>query len=578
MFDDTLDRRSALKVGLALTGGIAAAALVGCGGDDEEDQGEPQPVATGAASTKPEGDGRFPYNLPASTAQPKRGGTFVQGVSWNVGPLDPAKSAAGGTIAPARGAYNGVVRFVTGAKAKPRQVDLEPDLGESWEVSPDGLTYTFKLMKGVKWQNVVPVSGRPFTAEDVKFAWERYAASGAQKGYWTALDRITTNGDATVVVRLKRPSPDFLIPIASRYLTIHPRELVDAGTIDKQAIGTGPMLLKEATASDKAVLERNPDYFRGPVPIERIEHRVMVDAQARVNAFRVGQLDHAQTAFSNLRDVDALLKTNPDVQVTVQEPLYAPFQYTFNLENPKWQDVRVRRAIQMGIDREAIVQVVLEGAGANLTAIPWLYLFNELPTGADKLGQWWAYEPDQAKQLLQAAGVENLSFDCIWYGYSETGNARPNAQVVDQLRKIGVTMRAQQTEYTQFNSQWTGVTYSDVADGWSSNGFTGDTFFLEQLHSTSPNNRSRGLKDPQIDAWAEQQSSELNASARREIWRKIWDRVQDQVWRVDKPSGKGYEVLQPWVRNMSFTGPLNANYSFTEVTAPSQLEKAWLDK
>src|SRR5690606_34521809 len=118
-----------------------------------------------------------------------------------------------------------------------------------------------------------------------------------------------------------------------------------------------------------------------------------------------------------------------------------------------------------------------------------------------------------AKQLLQAAGAEDLTFDCIWYSYTESGNAQPNAMVVDQLRNIGVTMNAQKLEYTQFNSQWTGVTYEDAVDGWSANGFTADTYFSEQLHSASPSNRSRGLQDAQIDEWADAQSSELDPDA-----------------------------------------------------------------
>jgi ABC-type transport system substrate-binding protein len=445
-------------------------------------------------------------------------------------------------------------------------------------VAPDGLTYTFTLNDGVKWQNLPPVNARPFTAADVKFAWDRYAAGGAQKAYWAALDRIDVNGDSTVIVKLKRPSPDFLIPVASRYLTMHPHEIVDDGSIERQPIGTGPMIFKEGKVDQHVVMERNADYFRGPVPLDGIEFRIMPDVQARLNALRVGQVDHAQTVIGGLRDLEALLKTNADVQVMTAEPLFAAFQYTFNLESPKWQDIRVRRAVQMGIDRKAIVQVVNDNNGAVVTAIPWSFLFDDIPTSADVLGPWWDYKPEQAKQLLQAAGAEDLSFDCIWYPYTESSNTRPNAQVVDQLRAVGVTMTTQQLEYTQFNSQWTTVKYDDVVDGWSANGFTADTYFSEQLHSGSPNNRSRGLSDPQIDEWADAQSSELDAQKRKEFQRKIWDRVQDQVWRVDKPAAKGYEVLQPWVRNVSFTGPFNANYSFTELAAPSQLERAWLDK
>jgi len=224
--------------------------------------------------------------------------------------------------------------------------------------------------------------------------------------------------------------------------------------------------------------------------------------------------------------------------------------------------------------------VVNEGAGAVVPTIPWVYLFDKEPApNADVFGSWWGYQPAEAKKLLQAAGAENLAFDFVWYNYSDTGNSRPIAMMVDHLRQIGVTMKPQQLEYTQFNSQWTGVppTYADTADGWSANGFTPDTFFYEHLHSKSPSNRYK-LKDQQIDQWAEEQSQELNLEKRREIQRKIWDRAQDQVWRVEKPAAKNYDVLQPWVRNISFTGPFGANYSFTEITAAAQLERGWLDK
>lgn len=577
-------RRTLLRGSVLGVAGLAAAALLGCGGDDDttDDGAAPAPARStpGAVAGVTDGDGRFSYNVKEATGPAKRGGTLVQGVTWNVGPMDPTKSAAGGTIGPGRGAYNGVLRFVSGPKASARAVKLEGDLAKSWQVTPDGLTYTFQLNGGVKWQNVAPVSGRAFGSADVKYAWERYAGAGAQRAYWVALDRIDVPDDSMVVVKLKRPSPDFLIPLGSRYLTIHPREIVEDGSIDRRAIGTGAMIQREAKPDQQVVFERNPDYFRGPVPLDRVEHRVMPDGQARLNAFRVGQLDHAIGLVGGLREVEVLLAGNPNLQVLPGLPINAGAGIVFNLDLPKWQDVRVRRAIQMAIDRQAIVQAVNEGAGAVVPTIPWVFLFDKEPApDSDVFGAWWRYQPAEAKKLLQAAGAEGLAFDFIWYNYSDTGNSRPIAMMVDHLRQIGVAMKPQQLEYTQFNSQWTGVppTYADAVDGWSANGFTPDTFFYEHLHSKSPSNRYK-LKDQQIDQWAEQQSGELDPQKRREIHRKIWDRVQDQVWRVEKPAAKNYDLLQPWVRNISFTGPFGSNYSFTEITAAAQLERGWLDK
>lgn len=557
--------------------GLAAAALVGCGDDDEApDEEATQAPGTGTAPAS--GAAGYPTNITDTGGTPQPGGVLVQAVTWDVGPMDPTKSAAGGTIGPSRGVYQGVLRFVSGPKADPFKIDIEGDLAESWQQSPDGMTTTFKLHSGVRWQNLDPLNGRAFTAADVKYTWERYAASGAQSVYFQAVDRIEAPDDSTVVVHMKQPSPDFLTPIASRYLLIHPRELVDDGTIETRAIGTGPMILKEASPAQRVVLERNPDYFRGAVHLDGVEHRIMADANARTSAFRVGQVGHAQSIAGTLREVESLTAAVKDVQVIMTPATNTYFAISFNLNDPRFTDVRVRRAMSMAMDREAIVQVVYQGAGASVPSIPWLYVVDSEPAYTDPIyGPYWQYQPEQAKQLLQAAGAESLEFDMKYYNYSDVGNSLPDQQIVDQYRQVGITLKPVATDYNEFNSQWTTGKNEVASDGWLANGFTADNFFHNTLHSKAPGNRYT-INDPQIDEWAEQQSRELDPAARREIHRKIWDRVQDQQWRIDKPYNDGFDVLQPWVRGVSFTGPLLINYSFTEMTASGQMERAWLDK
>ena len=223
------DRRTLLRGALLGGAGLAAAALIGCG-DDDDDDAAVAPVATAtqaaaateaAAPDEPEGlvtpaGNVIPLQFPEPAgATPKPGGVLKQAVAWNVGPIDPTVSAAGGTIGPGRAAYNRVIGFVSGPDADPFKIEFRPELAESWERSEDGLSYTFHLNDGVKFHNVDPLDGRDFTSGDVKYAWDRYAAGGAQSQYFTAVSSIEAPDDLTVVVNMKSPQPDFLTPIAS---------------------------------------------------------------------------------------------------------------------------------------------------------------------------------------------------------------------------------------------------------------------------------------------------------------------------------------------------------------------------
>ncbi len=586
-------RRTVLRGALLGGVGLAAAALVGCGGDDDDDDDAAAPAAPAAATAvaaateqaapdaseglvTPAGN-VIPLQFPEPAGvTPKAGGVLKQAVAWNVGPIDPTVSAAGGTIAPGRAAYNRVIGFVSGPDADPYKIEFRPELAASWERAEDGLSYTFHLNEGVKFHNVDPTNGRDFTAADVKFAWDRYAAGGAQSQYFTAVRSIEAADDHTVVVNMISPQPDFLTPIASRYLTIHPREIVDDGTIEQRAIGTGPMIMKEATPAERVLYEKNPDYWEKEVLLDGLEHLVMQDQQARRAAMRVNQVDHAMIVTSTVGDLDALLETNPDVKGTWSPTVNAGTQIAFNMKTVSaYQDERVRRALSVGLDRQFMIDIAYEGYGAQVSTLPWFFLFDEAPTPeSGLLGEWWGYRPDEAKKLLQAAGAENLSFEMIYHNYAATWDQL--AEILqEQFGALGVNVEVTKLDYTSYNSQLIQVTYEDVIYGWSANGFDADTFFYAQIHSGSAANRYN-IEDPQIDAWAEAQKVELDPEARKELHRNIWDRIHERVYRIDMPAPQYWSLYQPWLRNVRFVGPLGINYSFTEIAA--QVQDAWLDK
>ncbi|MEZ4552747.1 MAG: ABC transporter substrate-binding protein [Dehalococcoidia bacterium] len=584
--ESRLGRRAALRGGLIGASGLAAAALMGCGGDDEGDDapsGEVTAAASGtsAASTDPRyrKDPNLPYayNFPEPEGKtPKAGGTLRVAASWDVATMDPTKSAAGGTITIPNMVYNRLLGMVGGPDVNPLRLELEPELAASWERTPDGMTYTFQIKPGTKWQNVAPLNGRPFVAEDAKFAYERYRTSGVHQSLWVNVASLEAVSDTTLKINMKRPVADFLNPLGGRYQTIFPRELVDNGSIERTAVGTSAMILKSATAGSSAVFEKNPDYFERPVLLDGFEFKIVPDQAARLAAFRAGQVEYAYAVANSIDDVNNLLGTNPQIQINMVAPSYGGIPFGMNLSHAKFQDERVRRAIQLAIDTNMMTTVVWKGLGKTLPPMPWAFMFDEEPTPeSGVLGKWWRFAPAESKQLLQAAGAEGLSLTNQYYAYGDYLD-RYAELLVPMFRDVGIAMSGGKVDYTEFNSQWVGAQLKEVTtSGWVTVGFDADNFFYNIVHSKSPGNRWR-MNDAQVDKLAEQQQVELNVEARKAIHRQMWDHILDMAYWPPMPSQIVFEIYQPWLRGIRFGGALGANSSYYDWG--DQAAEAWLDK
>lgn len=569
-------RRTLLKAGITGGLGVAAAALIGCGGDDEEAPA-PSDTAASATATAVPGTviGKYSVLVPESSKPPKRGGVMKVAASWDVATFDPTKSAAGGTITVPNTVYNRLLGFARGAKRNINNYyEMVPELAQSWERSPDGLVYTFKLRPGVKWQNVAPLSGRAFKAADAKFAYERYAAEGVHRSFWVQLNGIETPDDNTLKISLKKPLADFINPLASRYQTIFPRETVDEGTVDKKVVGTGPMILKEATPGQRVSFERNPAYWEREPYLDGFEFQPSPDAAARLSAFRAGNVDWGYSIVTTPRDVESLLGTNPQTFIQIVPVQTPTFSIKMNLKNSKFQDERVRQAMMMALDRDRIIQTLFEGYGLAVPGILWSTVLDREPKAGDaSLGRWWKFAPAEAKQLLQAAGQENFTFNMLYYNYNVTQNERQNALIADMFGAVGIKMNFRLADYTEFNSQLIGAKYEESVDGWPTPpSGDSDTYYYTQVHSKSPGNRDT-INDPEIDSWAEQQQVELNPAKRKEIQRKIWDKVLDKAYRIDKAGGHNFYAYPPHLQGMQFGGAQADFYDWG-----LQLVTAWLDK
>ncbi len=610
----SVGRRTLLRGGLLGGAGLAAAALIGCGGDDDDDDDDDaattQTTTSGTGTTasssgttatssddaadaaeaddtaedQPAVVGQlvrderlpYPYNFPEPNKTPVPGGVMKVAATWNFQSIDPIDSAAGGTVTIPNMVYNRMLGFRRGPAADVFQPEIVPELAESWERSPDGLTFTFQITPGVTWQNVAPLNGRPFTAEDAAFTLERYQTDGVHKAYYLNVGTFEAVDDATLKIHMAKATADFLNPLASNKQTVFPRELVDNGTIGTEAVGTGPMILTGADPSASVTFDKNPDYWQSEVLLDGFEFLVMPDHVARLAQFRVGNIDYAYGLVSSVRDLNEVLDTNPDIQVNLIPITSNGVTVGMNHTLAKYQDVRVRRAISLAIDRQEILDIVFDGIGKALNVIPWTFMYEEEATiESGLLGNWLSYDPEEAMKLLRAAGAEGLEVNNSYYAYTK-GLEQTTEVVQAQFERVGINMTGGKVDYTEFNSQWVPQKLPDIStSAWSTSGYDPDNWFHGQVHSQSPGNRWR-TDDPEIDAWAEAQQLELDPEARKDLWQRIWDKDLDQAYRPGLPWGFSLEVYQPWMRGIRFTGTSPGDNN-SYYTWGGQIAGGWID-
>ena len=496
--------------------------------------------------------------------------------TYRVQNFDPTTSAAGGTITVPNHVYNRLLGMKTGPRKDPFLIELEPELAASWERTLDGQTFTFNLRDDIKWQNLPPLNGRPFTSADVKFAFDRYSTEGVHQSYWRSIGSTETPDANTFKAIMGTVTADFLLPLASRYQTIFPREPLDEGNLDTVVVGTGPMILTEAEDGSHISFDKNPDYWEREVLLDGTDVRLITDQTARLAAFRVGQLDYAYSVASTLPDLNKLLETNPGVQINLSPVVNGGIPFGMNLSHPKFQDERIRQAMTLAMDTDFMEEVVFDNLAKTLPLHPWSFVLDEEPKKGDAtLGPWFGrFDPAEAQKLLAAAGSEGLTIDAIYYRYADYF-AELTEITTEQFRQVGIQLDSRSVDYTEFNSSWVPAKLEEATtSGWLTVGFDGDNYFYNSVHSESPGNRWR-LNDPQVDVWAEAQQTELDPDARREIHRKMWDHFQQKMFWPPVPSSLGLQTYQPWLRGIRFGGIFGANSSYYDWG--DQVASAWID-
>jgi peptide/nickel transport system substrate-binding protein len=528
----------------------------------------------GGASGRAAAAGPYVDWIAASTKTPKRGGVLTRASAWDPPVIDPRLTQSVGTFQFAGLTSNRLVRYTFSDEA-PNAADLSlrGDLAESWQSSPDFRVWTFKLRQGVKWQNVPPLNGREFVAADVKYCFEAYAKEGVQTFTFQEIEGIETPDKYTARVHLKTPNTLFPQNLAEPIAILFAREVLEEdGDLKKRLIGTGPFTLKEHTRKVRVVLQRNPDYFdKGRPYVDEYVILSTPDAATRLAAYRTGQSDFIWVASPS--EVETVRKTNPNTVVQGFHNSLAPFGVALAQDRAPFNDVRVRRALAMAIDRQKQVDTVFEGHGIIGWGVPFMYYQDRPPMGAD-FGPWWQYRPADAKKLLAEAGHPN-GFETTLFYYEYFPQMTSQVQLVQQdLKKnLNINVKITKLDYTTYYGRYVEGKWDGMSWGFQSGHAVGvDERTYQYMHSKSTKNFFR-VNDAVIDDLTTRLRRTPDRAEQRTLAKKVVDREYDQVLRLWMPYDNGFLVFHPHMRNAAAPA-LRRSDGYGSPT----LARAWMDK
>jgi len=392
--------------------------------------------------------------------------------------------------------YDNIVQFKRGS------TQVEPALAKSWDISADGLTYTFHLRQGVKWhsnKNFKP--SRDFNADDVLFMFARqwnendpyFKVTSSNHAYFgdmgmpELLKSVDKVDDYTIKIVLKKPEAPFLSNLAMQFAAVQSKEyaiaMLKAGTpekIDQEPVGTGPFTLLQYQKDALIRYKAFPQYWAGKAKIDDLIFAITPDASVRWATLQKGEC-HVMP-YPNPADVAAMRK-DPNVVVLEQPGLNIGY-LAYNTTKKPFDDVRVRKAVNMAINKQAIVDAVYLGTGIPATnPIPptqWSY---------NKSIKDDAFNPDAAKKLLAEAGLKDGFTTDLWAMPVQrpyNPNARRIAELMQaDLAKVGIKAEIKSFEWGEYRKRMQAGEHQMGMLGWTGDNGDPDNFLHTLLGCAS---------------------------------------------------------------------------------------------
>jgi peptide/nickel transport system substrate-binding protein len=410
------------------------------------------------------------------------------------------------------------------------------DIAESWE-QPDELEWIFHIRPNVRFQNFDPVNGRIVSADDVVYSYNMLQSNPATASAWAKpLKGYEASDPQTLNIHLSTPYAYMFYTLGSPGLPIAPKEAVDTfGDLSHHAIGSGPFVVKNWEPNSGIEIARNDSYWKQPLPyLDGIKFTTMVDDAAIQTAFRSRQIDVYTAA--NQAQGSAVASTSG---ASVQK--YLNRAYTLFVLNANrvaaFKDERVREAVDLAIDRQGLIDKLFQGDGELAGPVPPSW---DTALPADEVKAAYRRDITKAKQLLSAAGQENLSFKLDCANYQDNPDRASLLQ--QQLKEAGINVQIQAKELVT----WLNAMY---AVDFETNTYAfvpclSDDLQLQFHYSTSWNRAmDYGVKDDETDALLDQIHATPDDTERKNL---AWE-VQRNVLARHGPVLTLYEPYGYWV-------------------------------
>ncbi|OGR90161.1 MAG: hypothetical protein A2992_01385 [Elusimicrobia bacterium RIFCSPLOWO2_01_FULL_59_12] len=448
---------------------------------------------------------------------PEYGDVYVDASIGDASMLNPVLSSDSASNDINGQVFNGLVKY-------DKNIKLVGELAGSWDVSANGLVLTFHLRKNVRWHD-----GKPFTAEDVLFTYQKLRDPQVHTPFGSDFELVKSVAAIdpwTVRVVYAKP---FAPGLASWGMGMIPKHIFKDGDFNthpanRAPIGTGPYRFKEWKTAQYIVLEPNPDYYEGPPYLARYIYRIIPDQSVQFLEMRNQGIDSLGLSPDQFKAYDAIFEHH-------QRFRYPSFQYVyfgFNLRNPLFKDIRVRRALAFAIDRQTLVQGLLLGLGQPITGpyplSSWAYN-SQIPQ--------IPYSPQKALALLMDAGWRPdaeglLTKDGTPFSFTIMTNQGNKvrelaAQVIQQqLHHIGMDVKIRIVEWSSFIHQFVDKkNFEAVVLGWST-GRDPDNYLM--WHSSQQKEGQYNFvsySNPEVDRLLERGRQTFGEKKRQAIYWKI---------------------------------------------------------
>jgi len=477
--------------------------------------------------------------------------------------------------------HSRLLRHKAGPGVVPGTFQIEGDLAESWS-QPNPTTYVFKLRRGVRWHGKPPVNARELTSEDARYSVERFLSTtgNANAQMLRSVEKVETPDKYTVRFTLKEPFAWFLDVLATPMaVAVFARECVEKfGDLrsPESMIGTGPWMLDSYRPNVGITLVRNPNYFMAGLPnIDRVELVVDEDNASRMAAFLSGKY-HIGWEFPGtinrtdwVQIKDALQQKRPGLR-TMEFGNNVMTHISMRTDRAPFNDVRVRRAMSLAIDRQGILDAVAEGAGTPNPAVPaalkeWSLPITQLGEGA----RWYQYDPAEARRLLAQAGhPKGFAASMCFTTYGSTILVDAATLVLKSLKDVGIDARLDQKEYGAYASTCLVGKFDSMAYGPQTPFLDPDNFLYGQYYPGEPKNQSH-VNDPVLTDLLLRQRRTFDVAQRRQIIYDLQRYLANQQYYVTLGSPTYTAVWDGALKNY---GP-NLGFDYG-----GRLIAAWLDR